>query len=306
MDELPILTIVNSQLYDYASTLQYAVQSDYQIEEIIVKRFKVLKKSWLKLKMNKDFDSIWKEYTDAHDELRKNSAQSVRSRWGEVSILNSRSPWKNYSNFDHETDFPNMLSGEEISYLSWLGSELIKKDDIVVEIGPWLGKSTRLLTYGKDFRRKILTIDDFIWRSIWMDPYVAIKQKPNNHESFLELFRSLNKDYLGYFEILQRRLNVYDGNEDVQALNSKDLPPQIDVLFVDCGRTIEVNEAWWQIIEPLLIPGESLIVMQDWRLWRESPQKHYNQTLFFTQSHSQNLRPIHEVEVGGLAAFLYV
>jgi predicted O-methyltransferase YrrM len=271
-----------------------------------VKKLRITKLFSRKNHNGKSFESIWSEYTDAHDSLRKILTPNTVSRWGEISIQKLDSPWKGFPSPDSEVRFPNMLSDEEISYLSWLGSDFIRENDIVVEIGPWLGKSSRLLTHGKNSRRTIITIDDFIWRSIWMDSYVSKNNRKKNHESFLELFKTLNADYLPYFNILQRRLNIYDGNDQIKKLSREDLPSNIDILFIDCGRTIEVNETWWGILEPLLISGESLIVMQDWRLWRESPQKSYNQTLFFTETHKENLRLIHEVTEGGLAAFLYV
>jgi hypothetical protein len=248
----------------------------------------------------------WSQFVFAHDNYRKKNLTIPKNRWGDASILSIKSPWAEYEPSDSDTGLPHMLTSEEISYLSWISKELATENDVIVEIGPWLGKSTRLLTYGEGFRRKVTTVDDFVWRDTWMNNYVDPKLRLSNHETFEKLFRELNSDYADFFSILRRRLNVYDGNEKVEPLISDDLPNVIDLLFVDCGRTIEVNETWWQIMQPKLVSGESLIVMQDWKLWRECPQKWYNQTLMFSESHSDRLHLIHEVIDGGLAAFLYV
>jgi hypothetical protein len=220
--------------------------------------------------------------------------------------MNPKAPWADFCGSSEIDHIPHMLSLEEMSYLSWLAQEKIGELDVVVEIGPWLGMSTRLLTYGKNFRRSVLTIDDFIWRSVWMDGYLHTPDLPKNGDSFLDLFRSLNQDYLQYLNIMNRRLNVYDGNDAVPPLQKWELPKKIDVLFIDCGRTLEVNETWWNLVKNSLVPSESLIVMQNWRLWRETPQRWFNQTLIFTDSHSENLLPLHEVSDGGLASFIYV
>jgi hypothetical protein len=45
--------------------------------------------------------------------------------------------------------------------------------------------------------------------------------------------------------------------------------------------------------------------MQDWRLWREIPEKWFNQTKQFTDSKSHLMEEIHEVSDGGIATFLY-
>jgi len=254
--------------------------------------------------MTGNFSSIWEEFILHHDRARKNLKPWESMRWGRSWIQSKDSPW---IGFPHRSDIslPEMLTDEEVSYLAWLTSEQIRGDFSLVEIGPWLGFSTRLLTYGKNQRFKVTTIDDFIWRKSWMDSYVNPEFRLDNGASFLEQFKTLNSDYLEYIEIIERRLNVYDGNEKIPQLQSFDLPDLIDVLFVDCGRTLEVNETWWAIMEPKLIPNQTLVVMQDWRLWREIPFKFYNQTLFFTEAHSENLQLIHEVSDGGLAAFIY-
>jgi hypothetical protein len=199
---------------------------------------------------------------------------------------------------------PNMLSDEERQYLRWVARRT--PDGEILELGPWLGQSTRCLLEGLARDRSLTTVDDFVWRAAWMDDYLQKTDldRPANHADFSRLFRIVNQDVLDRLTILRRRLNLYDGNEDV--------PPfvwdgrQIRLLVVDCGRTQEVNESWYGLLEPSFISGETLIVMQDWRLFRDVPFRWYNQTRQFTTAHANHLMLMHEVSTGGLAAFLYV
>jgi hypothetical protein len=78
----------------------------------------------------------------------------------------------------------------------------------------------------------------------------------------------------------------------------------VEIMYIDCGRTLAVNEAWYKIFSPSFIPNVTLLVMQDWGLHRERPRRPYNQTLLFTNSHP-DMELIHELSVGCVATFLY-
>jgi hypothetical protein len=47
-----------------------------------------------------------------------------------------------------------------------------------------------------------------------------------------------------------------------------------------------------------------LVIMQDWRLQRDRPRKHYNRTFHFTQEHTR-LELVHEVCDAGVGRFLF-
>ena len=79
----------------------------------------------------------------------------------------------------------------------------------------------------------------------------------------------------------------------------------IEMIYVDCGRTIEANEAWWNKLSEHFIAGVTMIIMQDWRTHRDLPKKWYNQMHLFTASKGDRLQLLHEVEDGGVATFLY-
>lgn len=77
------------------------------------------------------------------------------------------------------------------------------------------------------------------------------------------------------------------------------------MMFIDCGRTYEANQAWYAAFSSSFIPGGTLLVMQDWRLHRELPFKWYNQTLNFTEAKGEALLLIHELRDGGVGTFLF-
>ena len=197
-----------------------------------------------------------------------------------------------------------MLSSEERGYLRWIGTKFTGTG-AAVELGPWLGQSTRCILAGLPPQYRLTTVDDFIWRSAWMDGHLSRTAftPPGNFQTFLPLFREINAAYLERLSVVEGRLSLYDGNEAIAEFEWTGEP--IELLVVDCGRTFEVNETWFRKLQACFIPGESFIVMQDWRLFRETPFKWYNQTRQFTDSKQGLLRLHHEVSHGGLASFLY-
>jgi hypothetical protein len=93
-----------------------------------------------------------------------------------------------------------------------------------------------------------------------------------------------------------------DGNEHLAQLvwNAE----RVEVMYIDCGRTCEVNEAWYKIFSSNFIPGMTLLIMQDWGLRRERPRREYNQTLRFTNAHPE-MKLVHELSGGSIATFLF-
>jgi hypothetical protein len=77
------------------------------------------------------------------------------------------------------------------------------------------------------------------------------------------------------------------------------------MMFVDCGRLFQTNNAWYRILSPSFIPDVTLIAMQDWRLQFEVPAYWENQTKNFTDSKGSALQLVHELKKGTTATFLY-
>jgi len=146
--------------------------------------------------------------------------------------------------------------------------------------------------------------DDFVWRKSWMDGYVNEHQRLPNHANFQRLFEFYTSGISDRLAVQRVKITDYDGNEALPLLNWSDGP--IEIVYVDCGRTFEANQAWYNSLRQWFIPRQTLLVMEDWRLHRELPPKWYNQTLQFTESKGGELMLIHEVNDGGIATFLFV
>jgi hypothetical protein len=231
-------------------------------------------------------------------------------------ILDANPPWRSVQ--PPSSKVPGMISEEEQRYYHWLGSQYSGSGE-VVELGPWLGLSTFHIVMGlrKNPRfegRRVYVYEDFVWRSSWMDASYAGPDRPGDHEDFLPLFQKFCGDLASWISAERRRLSVGALEEDFGRLIdpydkcgsiphlSWDRGP-IELLYVDVGRTIAVNEAWYSVLSPFLLPGRSLVVMQDWRTCREVPEKWYNQTRQFTDGKHETMEMVHELSQGGTATF---
>jgi hypothetical protein len=200
-----------------------------------------------------------------------------------------------------------MIAAEEAQYYEYLG-QFYRGTGTVVELGPWLGKSTRHIVAGLRSspcftRQKLHVFDDFVWRPDWMDAYVHPDERLPRHANFQPLFEKYAGDLSAEMIVQRGRISDYDGNESLESIDYNAGP--IELLFVDCGRTVAANEAWWNRLSPWFMPGKTLIIMQDWRLHRELPPKWYNQTRLFTDSKLDAIELLHEVESGGIGTFVY-
>ncbi len=202
---------------------------------------------------------------------------------------------------------PGMITWEESRYYYWLGRFFSGAGE-AVELGCWLGRSTYFILRGLQRSphfsgRRLHAFDDFIWRSSWMDKWFSGPDKPGNHESFRPLFEQYTTPLIGQLAVEQRRIGEYEGNASVPQLSWSG--GRIEFLYIDCGTTFAVNEAWWRVFMPWFIPGRTLLIMQDWQSYKEMPPKPYNQTKQFTDSKENALRLIHEIRHGGIGTFLY-
>lgn len=202
---------------------------------------------------------------------------------------------------------PGMINDEEAGYYHWLGQYFSGIGE-AVELGCWLGRSTFFILHGLQrspyFRsRKLWVFDSFVWHSDYMDQHYNGSNRPRNGESFLPLFEAHNVSILDKLVVQQRHLATSYESENIAEVSWADRP--IEFAYIDVGRTFEVNEAWWRIFTPWFIPGRTLVIMQDWQLYRELPPKSYNQTKHFTDSKGNALRLIHAARKGTIGTFLY-
>jgi len=223
------------------------------------------------------------------------------------SVLESHPPWAGAATVRHP-DVPAMINDEESDYYVWLMSRYSKRG-AVVELGPWLGSSTCYLVDGlrksPDFDRKqrMFVFDDFVWRSSWMDAFMSVNTRPGNHDSFRHLFDENTGAYAESLSVTRARISDYDGNESIPSMTwSEGL---IEFLVVDCGRTIDANRAWWDLLSPFFIPGRSLLILEDWQTHTAVPRQWFNQMKLFTDERSDQLELVHELLSGDVATFLY-
>jgi len=223
-----------------------------------------------------------------------------------VHVQDEAAPWRTLDCLPDT--IPGMITDQECQYYTWIGRFYSGRGD-VVELGPWLGKSTRYILRGlKDnprfTGRKLHVFDDFTWRASWMNNSVPAAEQLADGQDFRFLFEKYLGDLLPDVAVEQRHIISQGDGEHVRALEQWNRGP-IEILYVDCGRTFEVNEGWYRLFSKSFIPGRTIILMQDWRLHREVPVQWYNQTKEFTDSKGAHLTLIHEVTQGGLAAFLF-
>lgn len=242
---------------------------------------------------------VWPEQLPA---LR---AAGGRSPLLEPAILQESPPWGGVQL--PYCDIPGMITEEERRYYHWIADYYTGAGE-VVELGPWLGCSTwhiaTALRRNPAFEgRRLTVVDDFVWRASWMDGYYDWPDRPADHEDFQHIFAAYVHSVAGHLDVQRARIAEYDGNGWLPQLAWDGRP--VEILYVDCGRTYDANQAWWEMLEPSLIPGRSLVVMQDWQLHKEEPPQWYNQTKEFTDSKGDALELVHELAHGDIGAFLY-
>jgi hypothetical protein len=201
-----------------------------------------------------------------------------------------------------------MLTDVEKQYYTYIGRFYSGAGE-VVELGPWLGCSTFYILQGlldnPRFNRSLYVFDDFTWRSAWMDKWIEDTpiQKPENHASFEHLFRAQMKSVGEHIVVERAKFSDYDGNEDVPSMAWE--LRAIEMCYVDCGRTLAVNDSWYRLLSPHFIPDKTLIIMQDWQNHKAIPERFWEQTKIFTDSKGRSLELIHEVRFSGIASFLF-
>lgn len=292
---------LSSRLLEIAKSNVNLSHSDLRNTHNLNETIKLLKMALI------EFEDLWRKTMSVSESIQPPEIHSWDNREIiTVSVMSKEAPW--YAERISEYNIPGMITLEEKKYYSYL-PRFYSSQGAIVELGPWLGASTACLLDGlkrnqKFHGKKLHVFDDFVWRSSWMDQYVQPKERLALHSDFRTLFeRYAGSANLAHMIVRKVKICDYDGNESLPPLSWNDGP--IEMLFVDCGRTFEVNEAWFRVLAPHFIPGRTLIVMQDWRLWREIPEKWFNQTKQFTDSKSHLIEEIHEVSDGGIATFLY-
>ncbi len=220
-------------------------------------------------------------------------------------VLERSTPWRNVR--PPAVSVPGMITEEEARYFYYLAGFHSGLGE-VVELGPWLGRSTSFIGHGlranpRFSGQHLWVFDDFIWRPEWMNRHHPEAEQPDRHASFRHLFEFHTAEFKDILRVDQRRFTDYDGNEQVPLFQWRGAP--VELLFVDCGRTLAANDAWYDALLPFFIPGRTLIVLQDWGTHKEVPRRSYNQIGEFVRRKGRTLDLVHELRDGSIATFLF-
>jgi hypothetical protein len=166
-----------------------------------------------------------------------------------------------------------MITHEEEKYYGYIGT-LYQGVGEAIELGPWLGKSTVQIVRGlhrsPNFNgRKLHVFDDFVWRPSWMNQCVSEDMRLPEHADFRFLFDRFSHEASPDIIVSRAKIADYDGNESRTQIRWDGRP--IEVMYIDCGRTLIANEGWLNIFSKDFIPNVTLLIMQDWRTHRERP-----------------------------------
>lgn len=224
------------------------------------------------------------------------------------SILEKSAPWDAHP--VAECSIPGMLTLAEKRYYDYI-PQFYRGEGAVVEIGTWLGMSTFHLVTGLRkngaFKEPLHCFDDYVWRATsqekWLEGTDIVA--PGNNESFQPIFEDeiTRAGIRDDVQVHRMKLSEFDGNRDLPQFAWAGGP--IEMLVVDCGRTLEVNEAWYSACESSFIPDRTLIVMQDWQQHKSVPEKPWENTKIFTDRKYDALEMIHEVRHAAIATFVY-
>lgn len=238
-----------------------------------------------------------------------NTVPTISAHDGEplrISILEREEPWNGI--VSPACDVPGMLTPAEKRYYAYI-TRFFSGVGAVVEVGTWLGLSTTHIVRGllanPMFSGTLHCFDDFVWRSSWMDRWLIGTglEAPADLESFEHLFREQTREIAPHIRVTRARLAGDSTNSQVPALQWSDGP--IELCFIDCGRSLEVNEAWYRALSPHFIPRRTLLVLQDWQNHKAVPEIYWENMKIFTDSKQSSLELIHEVRRAGIGTFLY-
>ncbi len=209
---------------------------------------------------------------------------------------------------------PSMLTPDEMRYYHYITS-FYSGLGVVLEIGPWIGSSTYNIVDGllsnpaftanSVAKQQLYVFDDFVWRSSWMNKWLADTdiQPLDNHTSFLPLFHQMTHQYAEHITAKPMKLMDAGDNSAVPWFKWKN--DLVELCFIDCGRALEMNETWYRELEPYFIPDRTIIVMQDWQNFKNVPEVYWENTKIFTDSKGFQLDQIHELKHSGTATFIY-
>jgi hypothetical protein len=174
--------------------------------------------------------------------------------------LLAEKPWRALAAPPEVFEVPTMLSDRELALLYWLGRDFADPEKgAIVDAGCFLGGSTAALLAGVRDRPET-----------WTGPPVASFDRFEVEEYTLERYFGSNPairvgdSFRPFYDENVRRFDaphqIFEG--DVIEVGWSGEP--IHVFFIDILKTWDVNDAVQRSFYPHLIPGQSIIVHQDY------------------------------------------
>lgn len=150
-------------------------------------------------------------------------------------------------------DVPGMVTAAERRYLYWLTSHCYSGDGAVVEVGSWLGCSTIHLAAGLEDDQPIYCFDRFVWHRSQDDKIpssLVLEHGDDTLPVFLRHVRPVHE-------------RVIPVKTDVEDLAWHGDP--VEILFLDAPKQPADVEHVFAEFAGSLIPGRSLVVLQDYQ-----------------------------------------
>jgi hypothetical protein len=175
-------------------------------------------------------------------------------------------PWMALApSFDHKIPVPGMIEPVERLMLYWAAKEFWRGFGEIVEIGCFAGLSTTALARGiqdngavKTKRKRLHSYDLFQIPDYNTEYYCKLLGLPSEYRgSFQHVFERNIADY-------HETVAIYPG--DVVAREWQGRP--IEVMFLDCSETEELFDHVFRSFFRALIPGQSLVILQDFFYYR--------------------------------------
>lgn len=177
-----------------------------------------------------------------------------------ATLIHSR-PWKSESYEPRGNgiwNIPTMLSQEERKMLAYVTENIFNGEGAIVDLGCFLGGSTAFLAHGLAKNRhkpsaKVQSFDlfelgDFEKTSFFPSRNLEI---PADHKT-VEMFRQYIRPWADKVEINEGNLLDYQWSGG-----------PIEVLFIDLMKSKELYNHVIQQFLPSLIPGSSIVILQD-------------------------------------------
>ncbi len=207
-------------------------------------------------------------------------------------------PWEEVVVSESAQRVPTMITDETMQFYQWLGARLSDQAR-VVELGPWLGSSTRCFCegLGPTSRATLDVYDSFVWQ-LWMDTYVLKSphvRRPQIGESFVDLFKENLADYAD--RMVVHRCWIHDEIYADGGPLAWSRQEPIELFVYDMGPDPVVLESVWKVFSPFFTAG-TIVVFNEYgkansaALWA------------FCDRNAGRLAPLHK-PYGSAKAFLY-